>query len=93
MSRRSVSATASFDYAEAGAFRGNRTTNEVPSCSVDSTAIEPPWATAISLAMYSPRPSPDEPLWRSVPELGLCFNGSKSVPRVSGGIDPPWLWT
>lgn len=76
-------------YVDAAALRGNRTTNEMPSCSVDSTAMEPPCATAISLAMYSPRPSPDEPLWRSVPERGLCLNGSKSVRRASGGIDPP----
>lgn len=46
--------------------RGSRALNVVPSCFVEITSMEPPCATAISRAMYRPRPSPEEPKCRSL---------------------------
>src|SRR4249919_3877689 len=69
--------------------RGMTTVNVVPSLSVESTRISPPWALAISLTMNNPSPTLRPTDATSVPRT----IGWNNVGCSAAGMTDPWLCT
>mmetsp|Transcript_72191 Transcript_72191/g.234496 ORF Transcript_72191/g.234496 Transcript_72191/m.234496 type:complete len:291 (+) Transcript_72191:851-1723(+) len=62
---------------------GNRTENDVPTSSSDSTLMLPPWALTNSFAIERPKPMP---WWPRIAELSSCSKGWKMRSK-----EPLWI--